>query len=240
MDFDVLAPGEVRVLATRLGPGEVPSWLPAEVRARGDRFRDPGLGRAFLLAHAFLRQVLGGHLGGGPYAGPLEAGPQGKPFLPGAPFRFSFARAGDLAACAVSRDLEVGLDLESIERIGEPETAAAAMLGPAEADALRLLAEAERPAALLRAWVAKEALLKLDGRGLALDPRAVAAGPAAWEREAWTGALEGRTAHVRILPLAGAAAALATWELPSRVAVFPPEAGARSMGAGARPAGGGS
>jgi len=236
MDLGPLASGEVRIHAVRLGTESAPSWLPEAVRARGDRFRDPRHREAFLLAHAFLRRVLGGYLGGGPYLGDLAAGPQGKPFLPGLPLHFSFARAEGLAACALGLDLEVGLDLESADRLGDPETVAAAVLGPGEAAAL----PRGRAAALLRAWAAKEALLKLDGRGLGLDPRTVAVGPAAWEGEAWTGTLEGRQAHVRILPVDGAVAALATWEAPSRVTVFVPEAGARSMGAGARPAGGGS
>jgi len=110
----------------------------------------------------------------------------GAPFLPGAP-AFSIAHAGEWVACALAPAGAVGLDLE-------PPTARA-------------------PFGTLADWVAREAVAKAAGRGLAAvrAVRLAAAGAAAAGEWAW---LEGRRWQL-LAP---------EWPLPLvlRVALDPP------------------
>lgn len=93
----------------------------------------------------------------------------GKPELAGAlaaGWHVSVSTTDGRVAAAVSDEGPVGVDVESVEAAGRPETADAA-LHPAE----RGLVTAPRDLAVT--WSRKEALLKATGDGLALDPRRV-------------------------------------------------------------------
>src|SRR5690242_8597188 len=80
--------------------------------ARAVRFADPQLARRYLAAHGALRAILG------QFAGTrltFAVGEKGKPYLPYAPeVKFNLSRSHDRALIAVSRDAEVGVDIERI------------------------------------------------------------------------------------------------------------------------------
>jgi 4'-phosphopantetheinyl transferase len=104
-------------------------------------------------------------------------GPHGRPRVdvdgrPGP--SVSLTHSGEVAAVAVA-GVPVGIDLEPIERVGADIEAV--LLSPREQRAWSVVAPTDRPQALLRTWVRKEALLKATGEGLAIDPRLVELGP---------------------------------------------------------------
>ena len=92
----------------------------------------------------------------------------GQPRVDGA--FVSLARAGDRVAIAASLDGPVGIDIETLERVGAAGFDDVAF-GERERGAIR---EAARPAEMrARLWTAKEAVLKARGTGLRTDPRLV-------------------------------------------------------------------
>jgi 4'-phosphopantetheinyl transferase len=84
----------------------------------------------------------------------------------------SRSRCGDWEAVAVARSGLVGVDIESIGRVGA-HPVEDVLLHPAEARALAEVAGADRDRRLAELWVAKEALLKATGHGLSIDLRAI-------------------------------------------------------------------
>ena len=131
---------------------------------------------------------------------PRCGAPHGKPRAldTGAP-ELSISHSGDLVVVAASTAGKVGVDIEHCasrveEMGGDDDTArdddmaredelertgmdaadlAAQVLTPVEHQHLQTLFPASRPAALLRYWTRKEAVLKATGYGLTLDPATV-------------------------------------------------------------------
>jgi 4'-phosphopantetheinyl transferase len=85
------------------------------------------------------------------------------------PLFVSRSRTAGMVAGAVGRTSAVGVDIESIARI-ERASVEAVLLHPAEASAVSGLPAEHRARLLARIWTAKEAILKLAGVGLAVDP----------------------------------------------------------------------
>ncbi len=137
---------------------------------------DPAVRRRRVLMRAALRILLGDVLGLDPGAVPLaRAG--GKPELlddagrafPGV----STSTSGTVGLVAVARRHRIGID---VERVAETDLGAVTderWLSAAEQAGIALLPAGRRPAAITRAWVQKEAVLKGEGVGLAADPARV-------------------------------------------------------------------
>lgn len=90
----------------------------------------------------------------------------GKPRLRG-DLHFNVSHSGGALLIAVSRDQDVGVDLEFSRRSRRVVELAQRWFDPAEAAALQTLPEALRQTAFLRLWTCKEAALKADGGGIA-------------------------------------------------------------------------
>lgn len=105
--------------------------LTPEEQARAARFRFEGDRLHWTHARSALREILGAYVATPPEAIQFTYGPNGKPSTRGIEFNLSHAR--NRAMIAVSRDVPVGIDIESIRenveigkllgRIGETETA---------------------------------------------------------------------------------------------------------------------
>jgi 4'-phosphopantetheinyl transferase len=115
-------------------------------------------------------------LGARGLAGSVLRDPRGAPYIPGGP-HLSISHSGALEAVAVC-ELPVGVDVERIRPL-RALALARRFFPPVEADALAALPEAERDAAFLRLWTAKEAYVKALGTGFrgSTTPRSVAIGP---------------------------------------------------------------
>jgi 4'-phosphopantetheinyl transferase len=152
----MLNPGEVHVWRVRLNRGEA-SPPTAEEAARAARFATPTLRRRYLRAHAALRAILGS-VSDAPLEFALHE--KGKPYLASAPeIRFNLAHSREMALVAVTRDVEVGVDIERVR----PLTEYAAI-------ARRYFPEGyTTPTGVrefFRHWTRFEALLKAHGAGL--------------------------------------------------------------------------
>lgn len=118
--------------------------------------RRQGLGAELLLIHA-LREEMGNCL----LPLSIERTPDGKPFLPGSPIRFSLSHSGETVACAIS-DAPVGLDLEAEQPLKE------ALLHRffSEQEQRLVLGSACPASAFTELWTKKESYLKATGEGL--------------------------------------------------------------------------
>ena len=90
----------------------------------------------------------------------------------------SLSRAGDTAVVAVSLAGPIGVDIESVRAVGRAGFDDVAF-NTLERTALAAVSFAERDRARALLWTTKEALLKLSGDGLTVNPREVTVG---WNR----------------------------------------------------------
>jgi phosphopantetheinyl transferase len=133
--------------------------------ARAERFRRPADREAYRAAHAGLRLVLGRVCGQAPASLEFGAASGGKPLLlgiDGAP-EFNLSHAAGFAATVVG-EVPLGVDIQAPHRIDAD--VARLVPGPEEQADLAALPNCERDAALLCAWVTKEAVGKAMRCGL--------------------------------------------------------------------------
>ena len=131
-----------------------------------------------------VRQVLGDCLGRDAEQVALATGPHGRPMLaPGPPggggagaaasgnagpgLGFSASHAGGWLLVAVARGVQPGVDIEALAPRPNALAIARRYFTAAEAAGLEALQGGERERAFYRLWVAREAVLKAIGRGLA-------------------------------------------------------------------------
>ena len=107
----------------------------------------------------------------------LGYGPHGKPFVesPVADARFSIARTKNVTIVATASGIELGADVEGVDRDVTQWAMWRHVLTPEETDGLPADGAARR-IELLRRWVRREALLKAAGVGLSVDPSSVRLG----------------------------------------------------------------
>ena len=152
---------------------------PAE-RARRARFVFPADQHVFLVARALVRTTLSQYADVEPEAWTFQAGPYGRPEIAGPagvpPLRFSLSHTTGLVAIAVALQVDVGIDVEGIERWrprAENERAsgldiARRYFAPSEADDLETLPPERQGRAFLEYWTLKEAYIKATGLGLSV------------------------------------------------------------------------
>ena len=155
--------------------------LDAEERTRAARFVFARDRARYTVAHAALRQVLGEYLDASPRALRFVEGPHGKPAL-AAPWsasglRFNLSHSSGVALCAVTRHLELGVDVECIRPIGGLEALVGDICSPRERAVLARLAGPARLAAFFGAWTGKEAYVKAIGEGLSYPVQRVEVAP---------------------------------------------------------------
>lgn len=98
---------------------------------------------------------------------PIALAPQGKPYFEGDKLRFSITHTPSHAFCVLA-DCPVGIDAEEVDRRVDLRLAEK-ILSPNEK--AQYDASADKPLALLKFWVLKEAAAKCTGEGLRGYPR---------------------------------------------------------------------
>lgn len=146
---------EVTALRGLLNPREL---------ERADRFKVPNAARRFIAARAVLRTLLGQVTATDPARIEFTYGERGKPSVGGAP-HFNASDSGDTVVVAMASE-EVGVDIEGLRPLPNPDRLARRICTPDELEQLDALTEGEAAAALLRLWTYKEAALKAVGLGL--------------------------------------------------------------------------
>jgi 4'-phosphopantetheinyl transferase len=172
--------------STRLGPREVQVWaiwltaseaalafyhstLSLDECERAERFSFENLRRSYVLSRGGLRILLGHYLGCLPSEIELVYGPKGKPALrQETRIRFNTSHSGQMALYAFTCDSELGVDVEQLRELDDPEAIATRFFSSAEVSELLSLRPGERGLAFLRCWTRKEAYIKSIGDGLAI------------------------------------------------------------------------
>ena len=121
-------------------------------------------GERWLIARVLLRQTLAARLGCAPQEVRIITEGLGKPAIGGSSLRFNLSHSGDRMLLALADGIEVGVDLERVDRRRD-------VLGLARrsfhADEAERIAHAPDPVeAFFRAWTRKEALAKCLGTGV--------------------------------------------------------------------------
>jgi 4'-phosphopantetheinyl transferase len=146
------------------------SVLSADERERAERYRSTAARERFVVTRAALREIVGRYVGSPPeqlrFSYPCACGradcepSQRKPRLDlETSLRFNVSHSDGLAAIAVTRGRELGVDVERVR----PEIA----IEPIATHALGPLPDDEGLDAFYRAWTRREAHAKARGDGLA-------------------------------------------------------------------------
>ena len=139
--------------------------LDPDERARAARFVRPDDRVRYRVAHGALRTILGGCTGAAPADLRFAGGEHGKPLLAGGP-HFSLSHSGGIALVAVSREREVGVDVEQVRPIADACDIARRYLAALPARRIVDASGGERDRLFMVAWTAIEAILKAEGTGL--------------------------------------------------------------------------
>lgn len=177
-DTPAAPPDEVRLFLCRPDSVEDPglferysALLDAEERERLSRYRFERDRRRFVISHALVRAALSEFADISPAAWRFRKNRSGRPEIENPlslPLRFSLSHTRDLIACAVSRALEVGIDVEAVEDSNDVAALAERAFAPKELLVLNALPSGQRIDQFYAIWTLKEAYAKARGLGLSL------------------------------------------------------------------------
>jgi 4'-phosphopantetheinyl transferase len=165
--------------------------LAADERERADRFRFERDRSRYIAGRGQLRLLLGRYLGTRAEAIRFRYGHHGKPELAGAELAFNVTHSGPYLLIAVSREAELGIDVERQDQQLAQECIAEHFFAPGEVAELRGLPLELQSRAFLACWTRKEAFIKARGDGLSLaldsfDVSLAPGKPVALLRTAWS------------------------------------------------------
>lgn len=140
--------------------------LSGSERVRAERFVAERDRVRFVAGRGFLRHILSGYLAIEPARIGIEEMAHGKPSVdaPTGSLYFNLSHTGPFAALAVSRNHDIGVDIEQVRPI--TDGLAERFFSPRECNALDALPEMQRLPAFFRCWTRKEAFVKATGDGL--------------------------------------------------------------------------
>lgn len=152
--------------------GRCLDWLDLQERERASRFLRQQDRERYVLAHGGLRFILGLYLDLAPARIEFSLTATGKPALAGlrpesAALTFNLSHSHGNAMVAVAQGREVGVDLEMIREDVDALKLAERFFSDREQLHMRSTASESRSQEFFHYWVAKEAVLKAEGVGLA-------------------------------------------------------------------------
>ena len=150
--------------------------LTADECARAERFYFQEHRERFIAGRGLLRNILSRDLDREPAQLRFCYNSYGKPALIAETgtegLRFNLSHSHDMALYAVTRDREIGVDIERFRPDVEAEKLAERFFSPGEAAALRALPEHLRKEGFFNCWTRKEAYIKAEGEGMSIPLRA--------------------------------------------------------------------
>lgn len=160
--------------------------LTGEERDAASKFRFERDQRRYRATRMITRLVLSNYLGVEPADLVFQTRDGGKPYLqtPGGettPLYFSLSHSDNRYLLGITRDCEIGVDIERLRPIEDAAELVKRFFHPNEARSFENLPEELQEKAFYLAWTRKEAVLKCTGAGLSahldsltvtLDPRA--------------------------------------------------------------------
>ncbi|MDQ6630282.1 MAG: 4'-phosphopantetheinyl transferase, partial [Verrucomicrobiota bacterium] len=103
------------LLVPDVSAAELAKILSSDEKERAARFHFVKDKNRFVVARGFLRKILGSYLKIEPREIIFDYGAHGKPVLRGKKsLQFNLSHSGDLMLCAISRERDLGIDLEKI------------------------------------------------------------------------------------------------------------------------------
>lgn len=144
---------------------------PAEL-ARAERFRFEQDRRRNVVAHGYLRSILGAYFHQEPAALKLGKEAGGKPVIfenGSLPLYYNLSHSGELALYAITLQRRIGVDLEMIAPLPQAGDIAKRIFSQRENTYLAEV-EGSGDEGFYRAWTLKEAYLKALGKGLSIEP----------------------------------------------------------------------
>jgi 4'-phosphopantetheinyl transferase len=148
-----------------------PNILSPEEVARLTRYRRERDRQLFALGRSALRTLLSRYVPVDPASWTFVENAHGRPGIAapaGTGLRFNLSHTDGLVALAITRDRDVGIDVERVEKERFDPPLAMACLSPAEIRALFRLPEPMCARRFLELWTLKEAFVKALGVGHAL------------------------------------------------------------------------
>jgi 4'-phosphopantetheinyl transferase len=149
--------------AQHLAPDEV---------TRAQRFYFEHDRQHFTVGRGALRMILSRYAGIAPSQLQFTYSSYGKPALAeatgGATLRFNLSHSAGLALCAVTRNREVGVDIEGMRTLTELKQISSQFFSTNENTTLHALPEAIQTEAFFTCWTRKEAYIKAIGEGLSM------------------------------------------------------------------------
>jgi 4'-phosphopantetheinyl transferase len=150
---------------------QLAQMLSADERTRAERFYLERDRKRFIAGRGLLRTILGCYSGIDASRLQFCYGHHGKPALAETPGRsrlsFNLSHSQELILYAITREREIGVDVEHIRPISEFEQIAERCFSAREIAVFRALPPSQKLAAFFNAWTRKEACLKAMGDGLA-------------------------------------------------------------------------
>ena len=143
--------------------------LSADEWQRAQRFHFERDRRRFIAGRSILRKILSRYLAITPSQINFCYGPQGKPALSndgdGLSLCFNLSHSGDMVLYAITRDRQIGVDIEQIREINA-EQLAQRFFSLQEFAAIKSVSPPQKQAAFFQLWTCKEAVLKATGKGI--------------------------------------------------------------------------
>lgn len=142
--------------------------LSDDEQARAARFVFERDRRRYVAARSALRAILAPYLSIRPDALRFQYNEHGKPAVPNTAVQFNLSHSHELALVAVTREAEVGVDVEHLRPVDDLAALAARNFSARENARWATVAPAQQRHAFFNAWTRKEAYLKALGSGLAV------------------------------------------------------------------------
>lgn len=141
---------------------ELLACLTPEERERADRYKISKPRHQFVTGRGLLRQILANCLDLSPQAVPITYTGAGKPVLADGGLHFNVTHTDNIALIALATR-PVGIDIEQIRNLANPEGIVERFFSVAECEAYRALPLELRTTGFFRAWTCKEAVIKAAG-----------------------------------------------------------------------------
>nr|HRC87001.1 4'-phosphopantetheinyl transferase [Thermoanaerobaculia bacterium] len=144
----LLEAGQIHLWVARLDPpefrvAELRRLLDPEEQTRADRYRFDVHRRRFIVGRGFQRVVLGAYLGLAPERIRYDFGPKGKPALADGSGRgglqFNLSNSEELALLGITRNQELGVDVEHLRPLSDLEALAERFFSRRESEVLLAL-----------------------------------------------------------------------------------------------------
>ena len=147
--------------------------LNQEEQERAARFKFPAPRNQFVISRALLRQVLGRYLRIEAREVQFHSSTNGKPELATpsgvhVDLRFNLSHTAGAAVIAITRQRQLGIDVERIRMDTNALELAARFFSRPEVEWLRLQPASEQIPAFFTCWTGKEAYIKAHGEGLSM------------------------------------------------------------------------